>query len=157
MGLSLSTPAPTNAAAMPEHTIDSDDEMANASDNEMGGSLTVHTQEMFFQILESNMKTVEEFTQKQVAQIRDALNTADQSISGAPKGEIPIGVKEAVDAIGSQFLTLEKYVNLNFTGFRKIMKKHDKNLPNPCSALYLGRLHNQVMGTHICSGRVLAP
>ena len=23
------------------------------------------------------------------------------------------------------------------------MKKHDKNLPNPCSAFYLGRLHNQ--------------
>ena len=110
MGLSLSTPAPTNAAA-----VYTDDELANASDNEMGagglGSLTVHTQEMFFQILESNMKTVEEFTQKQVAQIRDALNTADQSISGAPKGEIPIGVKEAVDAIGSHFLTLEKYVN----------------------------------------------
>ena len=33
---------------------------------------------MFFQILESNMKTVEEFTQKQVAQIRDALQSADQ-------------------------------------------------------------------------------
>ena len=36
-----------------------------------------------------------------------------------------------------------QYVNVNFTAFRKILKKHDKNLPNPCSAFYIGRLHQQ--------------
>ena len=29
------------------------------------------------------------------------------------------------------------------SGCRKILKKHDKNLPNPCSAFYIGRLHQQ--------------
>ncbi len=38
---------------------------------------------------------------------------------------------------------LEKYVNLNFTGFHKILKKHDKRLPNPCRAFYTARLHDQ--------------
>lgn len=38
---------------------------------------------------------------------------------------------------------LEKYVNLNFTGFHKILKKHDKRLPNPCRAFYTSRLHDQ--------------
>jgi SPX domain protein involved in polyphosphate accumulation len=38
---------------------------------------------------------------------------------------------------------LEKYVNMNFTGFHKILKKHDKRLPNPCRAFYTARLHNQ--------------
>lgn len=38
---------------------------------------------------------------------------------------------------------LEKYVNLNFTGFHKILKKHDRRLPNPCRAFYTARLHDQ--------------
>lgn len=38
---------------------------------------------------------------------------------------------------------LEKFVNLNFTGFHKILKKHDKRLPNPCKAFYVARLHDQ--------------
>jgi len=36
-----------------------------------------------------------------------------------------------------------RFVNVNFTAFRKILKKHDKTLPNPCSAFYIGRLHQQ--------------
>ena len=48
-----------------------------------------------------------------------------------------------VDGIGKDFLSLEKYVNLNFTGFHKILKKHDKNLPNPCRSFYVGRMHQQ--------------
>jgi SPX domain protein involved in polyphosphate accumulation len=38
---------------------------------------------------------------------------------------------------------LEKFVNLNFTGFHKILKKHDRRLPNPCKAFYTARLHDQ--------------
>jgi len=55
-----------------------------------------------------------------------------------------------VDAAADQFLKLEKYVNLNFTGFHKILKKHDRRLPNPCKAFYISRLHDQnwVRGDH---------
>lgn len=28
-------------------------------------------------------------------------------------------------------------------GFHKILKKHDKRLPNPCQAFYINRLHEQ--------------
>jgi SPX domain protein involved in polyphosphate accumulation len=35
-------------------------------------------------------------------------------------------LKEKIDAAGNEFLSLEKYVNLNFSGFHKILKKHDK-------------------------------
>lgn len=48
-----------------------------------------------------------------------------------------------VEKAGESFLKLEKYVNLNFTGFHKILKKHDRRLPNPCRTFYLGRLHDQ--------------
>lgn len=39
--------------------------------------------------------------------------------------------------------SLEKYVNLNFMGFHKILKKHDRRLPNPCKEFYMARLHDQ--------------
>lgn len=57
---------------------------------------------------------------------------------------------QQVDAAAQQFLHLEKYVNLNFTGFHKILKKHDKRLPNPCKSFYISRLHEQgwVKGDH---------
>lgn len=41
------------------------------------------------------------------------------------------------------YYRLEKFVNLNFTGFHKILKKHDKRLPNPCKSFYTARLHDQ--------------
>lgn len=48
------------------------------------------------------------------------------------------------DTIGEDFLRLEKYVNLNFMGFHKILKKHDKYLKaNPCKVFYIGRMHGQ--------------
>jgi SPX domain protein involved in polyphosphate accumulation len=41
------------------------------------------------------------------------------------------------------FNRLEKFVNLNFMGFHKILKKHDKKLPNPCKSFYIVRLQGQ--------------
>ena len=41
-------------------------------------------------------------------------------------------------------MQLEKYVNLNYMGFHKILKKHDKMLPaTPCRQFYIAHLHNQ--------------
>jgi len=136
IGVSLSTPAPTNAAAMPSSS-QSDDELEAAP----------LTQNDFFKVLEADMEKVEKFTKLQVKQIRAALKAVDGMMAGytadASSSTPPLGAKEQVDAVGDRFLKLEKYVNLNFTAFRKILKKHDKNLPNPCSAFYIGRLHQQ--------------
>ena len=51
-------------------------------------------------------------------------------------------IKKEVDEVGEEFLRLEKYVNLNYTGFHKILKKHDRWLTNPCRTFYLQRLQN---------------
>jgi len=48
------------------------------------------------------------------------------------------------DEVAEQFLRLEKYVNINFMGFHKILKKHDKYVMNhPCREFYVSRLHAQ--------------
>ncbi len=59
-------------------------------------------------------------------------------------------------AIGDDFLQLEKYINLNYMGFHKILKKHDKLLPHsPCRQFYISHLHHQPWvqvekGTGVC-------
>jgi len=41
-------------------------------------------------------------------------------------------------------LSITRYVNLNYLGFHKILKKHDKNLPHaPCQQFYVAHLHHQ--------------
>ena len=41
-------------------------------------------------------------------------------------------------------LLQEKYVNLNYLGFHKAVKKHDKQLPHaPCQQFYMHVLRNQ--------------
>jgi len=102
------------------------------------------TQDDFFKALEAEMSKVAEFTQKQVGEIRRALASMDRVLAKHPSSaHPPFGTKEQLDSIGNEFLSLEKFVNLNFTGFRKILKKHDKNLPNPAMGFYMGRLHQQ--------------
>ena len=72
------------------------------------------------------------------------------AICGA--GEIPQpdhpsacpALEQEAKRIGEQFLALEKFVNLNYLGFHKIVKKHDKQLPHaPCRQFYLSHLHQQ--------------
>ena len=86
---------------------------------------------------------------------RDKLQTVEKEISSMPNDEngnpiVPDDIVDRVDEAAEIFLRLEKYVNINFTGFHKILKKHDKRLPNPCKAFYISRLHEQawVRGDH---------
>ena len=63
---------------------------------------------------------------------------------GASAPEPLEGLLAEAKAVGDEFLALEKYVNLNYLGFHKILKKHDKNLPHaPCQQFYVAHLHHQ--------------
>ena len=70
------------------------------------------------------------------------------SAAAAPSTPAPPEALEGLLAeakmVGDEFLALEKYVNLNYLGFHKILKKHDKNLPHaPCQQFYVAHLHHQ--------------
>lgn len=125
---SLSVPLPTNAAGMPVEQM---------------------SQEKFYAFLEQEMRKIEQFTKKQVDDIRRNLSEAERKLNLALSGLTARSdsdleaVKSQVEQAGEDFLKLEKYVNLNFMGFHKILKKHDKRLPNPCRAFYTARLHEQ--------------
>ena len=62
----------------------------------------------------------------------------------SPFARRPLPLPQEARAFGDEFLQLEKFVNLNYLGFHKILKKHDKMLPHsPCQQFYVSHLHNQ--------------
>jgi SPX domain protein involved in polyphosphate accumulation len=106
------------------------------------------TEEHFLKLIEQEMFKVEAFTLQKVTQLREIINTMEallkQTNSAGQAAWDAVAVDAKANTIADEFLRLEKYVNLNFMGFHKILKKHDKNLPNnPCKAFYVNRLHAQ--------------
>lgn len=80
--------------------------------------------------------------------VEKRIDALSRNSNGKSKTEVflvPEGqeCRQVVEDAGSTFLALEKYVNLNFMGFIKILKKHDKRLPNPCRQFYTSRLQEQ--------------
>mmetsp|Transcript_20195 Transcript_20195/g.42079 ORF Transcript_20195/g.42079 Transcript_20195/m.42079 type:complete len:726 (-) Transcript_20195:42-2219(-) len=124
--VSLTMPPPTNRLGAPI--------------TDLKGGMDDITQEAFFTAIDDELKKIEEYTKGRVGAIRRGLKSVRTAMQ---EGGLVSGVKEQVDGIGADFLSLEKYVNLNFTGFHKILKKHDKNLPNPCLSFYVARMHQQ--------------
>jgi len=99
------------------------------------------TEEAFLSLLESEMVKVEKFTLQKVTELRDKISSTEELVA-KKKGDK--NISRLADEIANDFLRLELFVNINFMGFHKILKKHDKNLPNnPCKAFYVNRLHSQ--------------
>lgn len=99
-------------------------------------------------LVDSDMVRIEKFTLSQVTLIRNKLSEVEAQLKHtSPQGE-PLWKQEEIgskaDDIAKDFLRLEKYVNINFMGFHKILKKHDKHVTsNPVKAFYVNRLHAQ--------------
>lgn len=127
--ISLTTPAPTNTKGV---VLDS----------------TTITEEAFISSIDSELTKVEQFTLRKVTQLRNTLHDIEHTI----KEMLPTindeeesdTLQKLADDVASKFLTLEKYVNINFMGFHKILKKHDKYCPSaPCKTFYINRMHSQ--------------
>ena len=124
--VSLTMALPTNAAGQP-----------------LRGRSDV-SPEQFFGLIELEMKKVDDFTKKKVSKIRQVLSDIEVKLSSSTINSQEIqSLRSQLDDAAEEFLKLEKYVNLNCTGFHKILKKHDRRLPNPCKAFYVARLHEQ--------------
>ena len=108
------------------------------------------TQEDFFKAIDRNVQKIGNFTAMQVKQAQKLLDSLEREVDVACRnkeaGILPDTGIQALEMrakeIGDTFLDLEKYININYTGFYKILKKHDKNLPStPARQFYMARLH----------------
>ena len=92
------------------------------------------------------MAKVESFTLKQVTELRKQIGSVEQALTALDLDDDQAveQVREDTDRLAEAFLRLEMYVNINFMGFHKILKKHDKHVPtNPCKVFYVARMHSQ--------------
>jgi len=107
------------------------------------------TEEEFLRKMDFELAKVEKFTLQKVSELRTKIESVEKSGNESGKADgtttaADIVLMEKADEIANDFLRLEKYVNINFMGVHKILKKHDKNLPNvPCKAFYVSRMHAQ--------------
>ena len=125
--VSLTTPAPTNKKGI---VLD---------------SATI-TEEAFISSIDSELTKVEHFTLRKVTELRNQLDEIENKLKeiSLQDEEETDSLQKLADDVASKFLTLEKYVNLNFMGFHKILKKHDKYCSSaPCKTFYINRMHSQ--------------
>jgi len=110
--VSLTMPPPTNARGLAQ-------------------SVSNVTEEAFIQAMDAQLQKVESFTLAKATELRQQLASVESQLKYLPKNKDEL--IEETDDIAEAFLRLEKYVNINFMGFHKILKKHDKHVPaNPC-------------------------
>lgn len=98
----------------------------------------------FFNKLESEVKKISEFTEKLVKQLRAQTKALQAKVTNDKDHQHNEQLMQEAQRLGDEFLSLEKYVNLNYLGFHKILKKHDKLMPHaPCRQFYITHLHQQ--------------
>jgi SPX domain protein involved in polyphosphate accumulation len=127
--VSLTAPPPTNAAGRQLTSADSP-----------------LTEEDFYNAIDSNLSKVEAFTLQKVTDLRSQIASLEKEVNTVPSDDEKAkdAIRDRADDAAKDFLTLEKYVNINFMAFHKILKKHDKNLPDhACKQFYINRMHNQ--------------
>lgn len=76
----------------------------------------------------------------------DALQSQPASRSnsvGSEGASVEDDIDKRVSDCSNAFLEVERYVNVNVTAVRKLLKKHDKVLPQrPIKAFYTARMHD---------------
>eukprot|EP00546_Thalassionema_frauenfeldii_P002206 CAMPEP_0178934082 /NCGR_PEP_ID=MMETSP0786-20121207/23672_1 /TAXON_ID=186022 /ORGANISM="Thalassionema frauenfeldii, Strain CCMP 1798" /LENGTH=749 /DNA_ID=CAMNT_0020611839 /DNA_START=99 /DNA_END=2349 /DNA_ORIENTATION=+ len=130
--VSLTMPPPTNAqGVLPQ----------SRSKENIGAD---YTDENFLKTMDEQMAKVESFTLEQVTALRASLKQIEGELSSLTTEKMRSNVENQTDKVAEDFLRLEKYVNINFMGFHKILKKHDKHIPSkPIKAFYVNRMHGQ--------------
>lgn len=103
-------------------------------------------EEQFFRALEDEVLKIGRFTAEVVSTLRRRTEALQENVQKAES--LPLEEREHLlyeaKQVADEFLQLEKYVNLNYMGFHKALKKHDKLLPHsPCRQFYIAHLHNQ--------------
>lgn len=101
--ISISAPPPTNARGLP-----------GAGNLEM-------TEEAFFSKMDSELNKIEDFTLAEVTKLRRSIAAVQEELKAANLADKSTveGIQSKTDRIAGDFLTLEKYVNLNFMGVHK--------------------------------------
>ena len=147
--MSLSMTPATNAAGQPQAAEEEDDDDDGGGGRASPGALQRRlsarqsvNHETFLATLDGELKRMDAFAHARVVDVRSEVRLLE---AGAVSGNGAAGAEilERIAACGDAFLEVEKFVNVNATAVRKVLKKHDKVLPQrPIKAFYMARMHD---------------
>jgi len=102
------------------------------------------TESTFFKMLEDEMSKVDGVTLSKVKVLTVRVNEIESNAGERVKdAALRDKLRAEAQQIGDEFLSLEKYANVNYLAIHKILKKHDKMLPVPCRRFYIMRIAEQ--------------
>eukprot|EP00899_Mesostigma_viride_P008374 jgi/Mesvir1/17538/Mv08790-RA.1 len=103
----------------------------------------------FFREIESEIEKNETHALGALKELRALVRDLMKSLEGK-EPEALAEAEELVPRLSSRCSSLEKFVNVSYTTFYKILKKHDKLLPNvPCRQFYMARLNQRTWLRHL--------
>jgi SPX domain protein involved in polyphosphate accumulation len=96
------------------------------------------TEESFLTLVDQDIVRIEKFTLSQVTLIRNKLSEVETQLKQDEASSTAVAhemMSQKADEIANDFLRLEKYVNINFMGLHKILKK-------VCTTRKIFRIHS---------------
>lgn len=107
----------------------------------LGGSIYRPPESRFQDLLQHELVKINNFSTDFERNLKESLINLNERVKGAKVTfEDLKSVEAEVDGLAKDISLLEEYQRLNFTGFRKICKKYDKNSRSASSSWFISRL-----------------
>jgi SPX domain protein involved in polyphosphate accumulation len=96
----------------------------------------------FMKAVHGELEKVNRFSTDKVSELRNTLLKSSETLFGRSVETLSVlsDLEERADEFGNDLVNVETFVMQNFTGFVKIMKKHDKKTGKMQSPWFLARL-----------------
>ncbi|KAI9496419.1 VTC domain-containing protein [Zychaea mexicana] len=95
----------------------------------------------FVEVLDSNLEKIYAFHQQKLEEITSRIDSWDQVIASQPEPSEMTRVQENINEIADDVNRLARFSRLNYTGFLKIVKKHDRHTNYILRPMFMVRLN----------------
>ncbi|KAI8368708.1 VTC domain-containing protein [Blakeslea trispora] len=137
-----------NDAIYPEWTeyyIDYDGLKKRLRKAEKDKPFTERDETEFVELLDSNLEKVYAFHQEKIEDIKKRIELEDEKINSQIPSEDSVNemsaIQESINFIADDINRLARYSRINYTGFLKIVKKHDRHTDYVLRPMFMVRLN----------------
>ncbi|KAI7883971.1 SPX-domain-containing protein [Lichtheimia hyalospora FSU 10163] len=123
------------------HYIDYDGLKKKLRKAEKDRPFTEKDETEFVEVLDANLEKVYAFHQQKHDEIISGIDSWDQVIASEPNASDMANIQEHINEIADDVNRLARFSRLNYTGFLKIVKKHDRHTNYILRPMFMVRLN----------------